>query len=120
MTKNNQIAFDLIVNHLRKQGKRSMRRDSEGRLGCAYRGDDGSKCAIGVLIPDSDYLPSFEGHEAHYTPIYDILEKYGYFFGMCFDMQVVHDSVAPKDWEKAFEIIARMYNLIYTPVQKEE
>ena len=28
---------------------------------CAYRGDDGRKCAIGVAIPDSVYDPSVEG-----------------------------------------------------------
>lgn len=120
MTNNNQRTFDLVVNHLRKQGKRSMRRDSEGRLWCAYRADDGSKCAVGVLIPDSDYLPSFEGHGAQYTPIYDILEKNGHFFGVCFDMQVIHDGVDPENWEEEFEKIAKMYNLTYTPVQKEE
>ncbi len=70
MAKNNQITFDLMVNHLRKQGKRAMIVDSEGKLKC--------------------------------------------------EMQITHDAVDPENWEEEFEKIARMYNLIYTPVQKEE
>lgn len=27
---------------------------------CAYRGESGTKCAIGVLIPDDKYTPSLE------------------------------------------------------------
>lgn len=29
---------------------------------CAYRGTDGNKCAIGLLIPDELYTPEMEGH----------------------------------------------------------
>ena len=28
---------------------------------CAYRSEDGDKCAVGCLIPDSDYREAFEG-----------------------------------------------------------
>ena len=56
MTFNRQQAFDTMVRGLFQQGKVSM---DDNR--CLYRGPDGAKCAIGFLIPDQDYRPSFEG-----------------------------------------------------------
>lgn len=29
---------------------------------CAYRGDDGQKCALGVYIPDDKYVPAMENN----------------------------------------------------------
>lgn len=34
-----------------------------GTAGCAYRATSGLKCAIGVLIPDSDYEVGWENHD---------------------------------------------------------
>jgi hypothetical protein len=51
-----QEVFDIVVDHLRKQGQPSI--GSQGS--CAYRGDKGRRCAIGVLIPDSKYSSSLE------------------------------------------------------------
>lgn len=50
---NAQEIFDKVVNHLRKQGHRSLSED--GR--CLYRGSNGDKCAIGCIISDEDYQP---------------------------------------------------------------
>ncbi len=36
--------------------------DAEGT--CLYRGPNGKKCAIGVLIPDEKYTPHLEGQRA--------------------------------------------------------
>lgn len=55
-----QEAFDTMVAHLRRQGKPSVLTGGSSRIYCAYRGADGSKCAVGCLIPDDDYKPSFE------------------------------------------------------------
>lgn len=121
MTNNNQKTFDLMINHLQKQGKKAMNVNSKKKkLKYTYHTNNNSKYTIKILIPNSNYLPSFEGHRAHYTPIYDILKKNGHFFGMCFDIQIMHDGVDLENWEEEFEKIAKMYNLTYTPVQKEE
>ncbi len=46
--------------------------------GCAYRGQKGRKCAIGVLIKDEDYNPSFEGKSSSESKdINSLLESYG-------------------------------------------
>ena len=49
---NNQQVFNHVVAHLCIQGRKSFRK---GQYSCAYRGDNGLKCAIGALIPDALY-----------------------------------------------------------------
>lgn len=45
-----------VATHLSVQRARAT--DSEGS--CKYRGENGTMCAIGVLIPDDLYMPSAE------------------------------------------------------------
>lgn len=62
MYQSEQEIFDVVYRGLAGQGfKRSMA-TLPGTLypGCSYRGNDGLKCAIGQLIPDDKYDPSFE------------------------------------------------------------
>ena len=59
---NQQEIFDKVATHLIAQGKRSI-----GFGGaCAYRGDNGSMCAAGCLIPDDEYKPEFENRAWFY------------------------------------------------------
>jgi hypothetical protein len=58
---NAQEIFDTAVRHLFTQGKRGGKQanyyyGSEG-FKCQYRGEDGTKCAVGALIPDELYDP---------------------------------------------------------------
>ena len=58
-----QTIFDTVVNHLAAQGTQSMSGgdpDTNREAGCAYRGDNGTKCAVGCLIPDDMYNPKME------------------------------------------------------------
>ena len=50
-----QEVFDIVVKHLFTQRRQSM----TGGY-CAYRGDAGTKCAVGVLIPDDVYTEDME------------------------------------------------------------
>jgi hypothetical protein len=59
---NTQAVVDKILTHLWDQGRVSH--DPLG-MGCAYRGEDGTKCAIGILIPDDIYSPDMEGKSFH-------------------------------------------------------
>lgn len=52
-----QQIFDISAAHLLKQGRAA----TDGSGMCAYRAPDGCMCAVGVLIPDHLYDPSFEG-----------------------------------------------------------
>lgn len=53
-----QEIFDTVARHLLTQGARSMVPD--GPRMCAYRGAEGRKCAVGVLIKDEFYRPALE------------------------------------------------------------
>lgn len=69
---NNQEAFDLMVNHLITQGRAAA--DDNGE--CLYRGPEGTKCAVGILIPDDKYTPAME----NLNP-YQLVEHHGLDFG---------------------------------------
>lgn len=53
---NRQTVFDTMLTHLRAQGQAAL--TSTGF--CAYRSDDGLKCAVGAIIPDAAYQSEFE------------------------------------------------------------
>jgi len=50
---NNQEFFNTVVTKLIEQGRPSINTYGSG---CAYRGAEGTKCAIGILIPDEEYF----------------------------------------------------------------
>jgi hypothetical protein len=53
----NQELYDSVVAHLLSMDKQSI-----GGYGiCKYRHRDGSRCAIGGIMPDEKYNPAFEG-----------------------------------------------------------
>lgn len=54
-----QDLFNIVAGHLHAQKRPSMADDD-----CAYRGTGGTKCAIGVLIPDEVYDLAMEGISA--------------------------------------------------------
>ena len=53
----NQEAFNRVWQHfvVEKQPRSYVNND-----GCCYRGPNGAKCAVGVLIPDELYRPEME------------------------------------------------------------
>ena len=95
-----QDVFNTAYIGLASQGfERSMLND-----GCAYRGAEGRKCAIGYCIPDEEYSPDMEGLTAHEPsiarlfPLVDAEEMR--------TLQRVHDNATSgvrlqwrKDWE---------------------
>ena len=58
-----QEMFNKVATHLLTQNCQSQRPSTLGKhqdIVCAYRGEEGRKCAIGVLIPDEVYDPAME------------------------------------------------------------
>lgn len=51
-----QEIFDTVATHLFTQGRRAKNDDGK----CVYRAADGTKCAVGILIPDADYSEFIE------------------------------------------------------------
>jgi hypothetical protein len=105
---NNQEAFNIMVQHLRKQGQRAILKDDP--TSCAYRGADGLKCAIGALISDSEYNTQLEGRAASVLAAF-----YGMFKGLdpylLDDVQNIHDNYSVTEWESRLKGIAEDYEL---------
>lgn len=59
--KSDRDILDATVNALRLQG--CPARDAGGM--CVYRTDGGAKCALGLWIPDSLYLPELEENDMY-------------------------------------------------------
>jgi hypothetical protein len=102
--KGNQEILDFVLTHLREQQVPSVTTDGK----CMYRGPNGTKCAVGCLIPDSSYHLMIENKGCQAPLIRNILAKIGYepteiyFIGT---LQSIHDSwaksrVAKDAWAK--------------------
>ena len=72
---NRQLVFDTVTSHLLRQGERSVRIYNRVDETCAYRGKNGLKCSIGVLIPDGKYNKSMEGNNAFTAEIASAIDK---------------------------------------------
>jgi hypothetical protein len=86
LAQTNQEAFDLVVTHLKNQGRQAF---ADGA--CKYRTSDGLKCAIGALIPDEDYMPEWEGHSVGELISSFGLETASVDRGLLAELQYVHD-----------------------------
>ena len=100
---NNQETFDIVAEHLMKQGERSV--DVNG---CAYRGMGDLKCAVGVLISDADYRHSMEGE----CPS-NIRLLAGFDTNLLDLLQWLHDKNEPSYWREGLAMIAGKFNLKY-------
>lgn len=107
-----QKTFNKSARHLLKQNKKSKADyDGIGDLLCAYRGEDGLRCAAGVLIPNHKYSKSFEGKRSSGVRVGPVLESCGHNTRLTDCLQDVHDNYEPEDWKMALENVARKFNL---------
>lgn len=89
-----QEAFDTVARHLFAQGRLALR-DFGGEEGCVYRGDDGCKCAVGILIPDELYDPKMEGHSAASDSVGPLFPPS--INNLLCDLQKAHDDCSRND-----------------------
>ena len=87
--------FNHVIEHLRKQGTKSL--SSVDKEMCAYRGEGGAMCAIGVLIADDEYDPSFEGKTVEHIlgenlPTNSLSNRIEPNLEMLIDLQKFHDA----------------------------
>lgn len=92
----NQEAFDRACRAIIEQGRPSYD-EATGR--CMYRSADGARCAIGHLIPDSEYQPSFEGDAAPRVAL-AVPSLAGLDHEMLDELQTAHDNAAVPDSEQ--------------------
>lgn len=96
-----QEIFDKVAVALIDQGKRSVSKSGA----CRYRGPNGLKCAIGILISDDMYRKDIEQ-----TDVVDIIDKrvlpreYSKFIPFLDDLQSAHDGASGSDFVAHFKI----------------
>ena len=111
-----QEIFNKVVTHLRNQKIKSVGLN-KGGIGenyiCLYRGPNGTKCAVGCLIPDNVYQQKFEGHKVVYLATnYPEIEKLIHGNEILIaQLQGIHDYNRYEDWEDDFNILAKKCNL---------
>lgn len=125
VAKGQQHIFDVVSKHLITQGRRSVAKTKAngGELICSYRGDDGCKCAIGVLIADDEYEPELEGTvigncnnqrvSARFRVMLGSVESMlsGRMINLLDGLQAIHDSVNPIDWPEHLIELAKRFEL---------
>lgn len=110
----NQVIFDRVVAHLRKQGKTAW---NEEKMQCQYR-IDGLSCAVGCLIPDDVYESTFKTREG--STVDDIPAEELELCGISKDrslrllgrLQAIHDRYDVDGWEEGWEQCARDFGLV--------
>ncbi len=115
MTMSKQVIFNKVATHLLKQNKRAMRKSYFGDA-CAYRAADGTKCAIGCLIPDRLYSGRLEGTSVTTWGLKSRLAKYFGFHDsvkreLCDDLQFVHDVDDVAAWRVKLRLVAKEFGL---------
>ena len=122
-----QEIFDTVVRHLAKQGKPAM--NAVGK--CLYRGPDGTKCAVGFLIPDDIYVPEMDqGSLGMLLGVVELISKFKTlpdFFrintSLLSELQAVHDHQPQDAWNRndlveQLHILAERYELNDTVINE--
>ncbi len=123
-----QEAFDIVYKHLLTQGERSMSIDEEGEEQCLYRGPNGLKCAIGVLIDDEYYLPNLEGESPFEGGVRRALELSGCSGEVVSDsgistlsrLQRLHDIKGCTFWKSSLIKFAKEFELTVPEVESNQ
>lgn len=117
-----QRIFNRAYLGLKSQGfRKSLDEPWKETDSCAYRGQNGLRCAIGHCIPDEKYTPKIEGKAAHLTFYYlddDLLsgineiEFVDHIAHPMDDLQEAHDeSSSPEDMKLLLERFAGNHGL---------
>lgn len=104
-----QEVFDQAVNHLLTQNEKSMSDYYEGV--CAYRGEDGLKCAAGCFISDNEYNTSMETSTwSQLVNAGRVTECHGILIGR---LQYIHDSYDIDKWKFQLMDLAKEIGLTF-------
>jgi hypothetical protein len=116
-----QVTFDKVIAHQRKQAKRSTvtkwnPAKQELETLSAYLGDDNCKCAACVVIPDSllAAMPLVEDMTVHSKYLRTLLKIAGHSQELVYELQVIHDTIDPANWETAWQELAIARGLKYS------
>ena len=109
---NKQEVFTRVVQHLLKQGAKSLSYTGS----CRYRGEEGRRCAVGCLITGEAYDRGIEGYRADSGVVILALEESGInarqMLPLLSDLQTVHDKRDPVDWLDELTKLAEKHELV--------
>ena len=111
-----QEIFDKVANHLLTQNKKSMLTSSGC---CLYRGPNGTKCAIGALIPDNLYKEKWDECPIDICGVLNDSRKLKKYLkiedasdaNFLQSLQSIHDEYEPISWESLLKEFAIDYRL---------
>lgn len=121
-----QALFDVVAQHLLLQARKSVmdvvdpvKEVSWERP--AYRGKNGAKCSIGILIDDDRYTPELEGNALTREPVQQAVLASGYagndakalrsLLPLLQQLQDLHDCYKPESWSDQLHEIAAEFDL---------
>lgn len=120
-----QEMFDIVARHLLTQNERSEMCDGT----CAYRGPNNLKCAVGCLIPDSEYESRYEGIAlygdfpvdpeklANEADLFQYLvTEISDNFNLMAALQQLHDEGYVYEWHNNLRALASDWDLSYAVV----
>ena len=114
MVMSKQQMLDKAVKGLASQGFVQSRgpgiTENPGR--CAYRGNEGRRCAIGWLIPDDKYYPELEKNgEGHKLPK-SVLNFRPSSMSLVWRLQLAHDrAINPDQMKQNLKDLAKEFGL---------
>lgn len=116
----NQEVFNKVVTGLRAQGKPSVVMNTHGSNTCVYRNPDGLKCAVGMLIPDKQYISYLDNGDISLSEVIEAVPALQDIdSGLLSILQRTHDNASDNyelngfmtDLESGFQRVAKIYNL---------
>lgn len=109
-----QEAFNIIWEHAKKKEKGfGPSKCYPGEKFCRLRGDNGSKCFIGVLIPDEEYEECMESDVVSFALSKRIFESDspGRLSQFSDTIRSIHDLHETDKWEKLLRQLAHDFGL---------
>lgn len=106
-----QEIFDKVASHLLRQNAKSV--VTAGAIGCSYRGIEGRKCAIGILIDDDEYEPEMEGRSVGKLLDFPQCSWMWQHQGFLRELQNIHDTFPPEEWEDNLIRFSENHNLTF-------
>ena len=82
---------------------------------CAYRGIDGTRCAVGCLITNKAYSKNIENHAVDVSEVKQALRKSRVntsdqtVINMLVDLQDIHDHLPVKKWNNSLSNLEDKY-----------
>lgn len=114
-----QAVYNQVRDHLLAQNKRSEQFSPQNNeTMCAYRGQDGLKCAVGVLIKDEYFRPTINSLNLESPQVLIALEDSLGLPGISNDeiyflngLQTIHDLDCPTAWKTKLTEFALSHSL---------